>query len=149
MAVKQVTVVLLFLLLQVTLAPAAPQGSAEEPAGGLLQRASEALGYVRGLYADVTDSVATSETWKLLKEMLPDDPLGEASKLPKTITSQVEAVSSAVRGFAEAYYDDHIKDVAQPLVGWASATAVSFWDRLKVQYDQIWTPTPTAAPAST
>uniref|UniRef100_A0A674B579 Apolipoprotein C-IV n=1 Tax=Salmo trutta TaxID=8032 RepID=A0A674B579_SALTR len=40
-----------------------------------------------------------------------------------------------VQAFAGAYYEDHIKPVADPYMDWVSASTSSFWDRVKEKMD--------------
>lgn len=49
---------------------------------------------------------------------------------------KAQRIREAVQAFAGAYYEDHIKPVADPYMDWASASTSSFWDRVKEKIDQ-------------
>ncbi|XP_042176060.1 apolipoprotein C-IV [Oncorhynchus tshawytscha] len=73
----------------------------------------------------------------------PEDSVSEgvlqrASETYRAAKVKAQRIREAVQAFAGAYYEDHIKPVADPYIymDWASASTSSFWDRVKEKIDQ-------------
>ncbi|XP_036449148.1 apolipoprotein C-IV [Colossoma macropomum] len=62
-----------------------------------------------------------------------DDPgvLERAKEAYRELKSRVVNAGSVVADFAEMYYDEHVKPVADPYIQWAKEKAGSLWERVK------------------
>ncbi|KAM9513335.1 apolipoprotein C-IV [Salvelinus alpinus] len=62
--------------------------------------------------------------------------LQRATEAYRAAKVKAQRIREVVQAFAGAYYEDHIKPVADPYMDWASASTSSFWDRVKEKMDQ-------------
>uniref|UniRef100_A0A4W5M9C0 Apolipoprotein C-IV n=1 Tax=Hucho hucho TaxID=62062 RepID=A0A4W5M9C0_9TELE len=62
--------------------------------------------------------------------------LQRATEAYRAAKVKAQRIREVVQAFAGAYYEDHIKPVADPYMDWASASTSSFWDGVKEKINQ-------------
>ncbi|CAB1334018.1 unnamed protein product, partial [Coregonus sp. 'balchen'] len=79
-------------------------------------------------------SASTSSFWDRWPDTSPGDSdsrgFAAGNRGYRAAKVKAQRIGEVVRAFAGAYYEDHIKPVADPYMDWASASTSSFWDRV-------------------
>ncbi|XP_035278881.1 apolipoprotein C-IV [Anguilla anguilla] len=73
---------------------------------------------------------------------LDEDDSSEESGFLWSTVSKAQAAGEMLKGYAEMYYEDHIKPSADPYIQWAneqvSSAASGIWDNLSQRWSQYW-----------